>query len=287
MYPPEFDYARAASIREAIDLMQEHQGAKLLAGGHSLLPLLKLRQASADMLIDIGRISQLKGVARNNGTLSIGALTTHAYLASTGGLPGAIIDAASHIGDWQVRNRGTIGGNVAHADPASDHPTVLTALDAEIHITGDRGERNLRAGDFFLDLFTTALSENEIITDIDVPTPVRGTGSAYFKMVHPASAYSVLGAAAMITIVDGVCSSARVAVGGLTPKATRAFSVEAALTGKRLDEQTIEQASRALAADLPDDILIGDFYASTEYRKAIAPEYVQRAVTKAADRARM
>ena len=284
MYPPDFDYVRATSVRETISLLEENRNAKLLAGGHSLIPLLKLRTASADMLIDIGRIDELKGISRINGTFRIGALSTHSYIAATGGLPSALTDAASHIGDWQVRNRGTIGGNVAHADPASDHPTVLTALGANFHISGAHEERTIPASEFFTDMFTTALRESEVITVIDVPARGKDTGSAYAKMIHAASAYSVLGVAAVLSVIDGRCTAASVAIGGLTPKATKAPSVESALIGKMLDEATLKAASQAILDDLGDDIL-GDFYASADYRMAMAPEYVHRALKKAAERA--
>ncbi len=286
MYLPNFDYARAQSVDEAIYLLAGNQGARLLAGGHSLLPIMKLRQASPPMLIDIGRIDSMKGIDRTNGTFRIGALATHAMLAEATDLPSALVEAAGNVGDLQVRNRGTIGGNIAHSDPASDHPTVLTALGATMRIAGQKGERVLPAEAFFIDFFKTALKEDEVLINIEVPAHHKGIGSAYAKMIHPASGYSVLGAAARITLEDGRCSSASVAVGGLTLKATRAPSVEAALTGKALDKSILASAANAVLDDLGSD-LIGDSYASSEYRRSMAPVYVQQALEMALERASM
>jgi carbon-monoxide dehydrogenase medium subunit len=193
-------------------------------------------------------------------------------------VPAALSDAASHIGDPQVRNRGTVGGNVAHADPASDLPTVFLALGARFHLVGPNGERTVNAEDFFIDLFTTAVQPDEVLTSIHVPPP--DGGSAYAKMVNPASRYAMVGAAAVVGVNNGTCSHASVAVGGLTPKATKVPSVEAALVGKALSEDNIKAAAAAVADDLGDEIL-GDIHASAEYRRAMAPVYVARALMKA------
>lgn len=284
MYPPEFDYARAESIQEVISLLQEREDAKLLAGGHSLIPLLKLRTASVGTLIDIGRVSELKGVQRINGTVRVGPLTTHTEISRTEVLPDALTEAAANVGDRQVRNRGTIGGNVAHADPASDLPTVLTALGAAFRSMGPGGERTITSDDFFNGWFSTALGEHEVLTGVFIPTRSPETGTAYAKMSHPASGYAILGAAAALTVSAGRCTAARVAIGGLTPKATRAPSVEAALVGKSLDANMMETASKAVLDDLGED-LIGDSFASAEYRKAVVPEYVRRALISAFARA--
>ena len=284
MYPSNFDYVRASSVQEAVALLQDREDAKLLAGGHSLIPLMKLRTAMVGTLVDIGRIDELKGVQRPNGTAAIGPLTTHAQVAASTDLPTALREAAGNIGDLQVRNRGTIGGNIAHADPASDHPTVLTALGATFYTTGPSGQRFIPSESFFNGFFETSLGMHEVLTAIEIPVHEKGTGSAYVKMVHPASGYAILGAAAVVTIKDGKCTAASVAVGGLTPKATKAPSVEAALLGQALDESGIAAAARAVEDDLSDDLL-GDFYTSAEYRKAMAPVYVQRALKTAAGRA--
>ena len=285
MYPPKFDYVRASSLSEAISLLQDNDGASLLAGGHSLLPLLKLRLAAPSVLIDIGRIDSLKGIGpRRDGSYSIGALTTHAEVAASRELPTVLTEAAGWIGDPQVRNRGTVGGNVAHADPASDLPTVFSALGAAIHVRGPDGTRKIGASDFCTDLFTTDLNENEIVTEITIPAVEGRTGSAYAKMFNPASRYAMLGAATMVMLDGGRCKSVRVAVGSLTPAPQRAPSVEAALEGKELNDATIEAAARAVLDDLGDD-LIGDIHASAEYRRKTAPTFVRRALTKAAERA--
>ena len=287
MYAPDFDYYRAGSLAEAGQLLQQHPGAKLLAGGHSLIPLLKLRLATPPALIDIGRIDELKGISVADGRVRIGALTTHAELAASAELAArapALAEAAGLIGDPAVRNRGTIGGNVAHADPASDLPTVLCALDATIVVTAAGGERRIAAGDFFEGMMETALGDHDIIAAIEVPAAAAGQGQAYIKFSHPASRYAVIGAAAAVTLVDGSISTAAVALGGLVPVATRASSVEQAVAGQSPSADTIAAAAAAVSGDLGDD-LIGDIYASAEYRRAMAPVCVKRALTAAVERA--
>ncbi|MFQ5612784.1 MAG: FAD binding domain-containing protein [Anaerolineae bacterium] len=286
MYPPKFDYYRAASVSEAVSLLGQHSGAKVLAGGHSLIPLMNLRLTDPGVLIDIGRIDGLKGISAGGGSVRIGALTPHAAIASSGDVPQALSEAAGMIGDPQVRNRGTIGGNIAHADPASDLPTVLTALGATIHIAGPGGERSVAAADFFTGLFETALADGELVTAVEVPVQGSGSGSAYAKLFNPASRYAMVGAAAVITVAGGTCSAASVAVGGLTPSATKAPSVEAALVGQVLDEATIAAAAGAVQNDLGGDTLgVGDIHASADYRREMAAVFVKRAVTAAAERA--
>ena len=287
MYAPDFAYYRAGSLAEAGQLLQQHPGAKLLAGGHSLIPLLKLRLATPPALIDIGRIDELKGISVADGRVRIGALTTHAELAASAELAArapALAEAAGLIGDPAVRNRGTIGGNVAHADPASDLPTVLRALDATIAVTAAGGERSIAAGDFFAGMMETALGDHDIVTAIVVPAAPTGQGQAYIKFSHPASRYAVVGAAAAVTLADGTISTAAVALGGLVPVATRAGSVEQALGGQAPSADTIAAAAAAVSADLGDD-LIGDIYASAEYRRAMAPVWVKRALRAAVERA--
>ena len=287
MYAPDFDYYRADSLAEAGQLLQQHPGAKLLAGGHSLIPLLKLRLATPPALIDIGRIDELKGISVADGRVRIGALTTHAELAASAELAEqcpALAEAAGLIGDPAVRNRGTIGGNVAHADPASDLPTVLCALDATIVVTAAGGERRIAAGDFFEGMMETALGDHDIIAAIEVPAATAGQGQAYIKFSHPASRYAVVGAAAAVTLADGAISTAAVALGGLVPVATRATSVEQALAGQAPSTDTIAAAAAAVSGDLGDD-LIGDIYASAEYRRAMAPVCVKRALRAAVERA--
>ena len=287
MFAPSFDYYRAGAVREALALMQQHPGAKFLAGGHSLIPLLKLRLTAPTALIDIGRIPELKGIASSGGTIRIGALTTHAELATSPVLTAEcpmLCDAAGHIGDAQVRNCGTIGGNVAHADPASDLPTVLVALDARFVVASSKGERTVTASEFFQGMMTTALDASEILTAIEVPSKKTGQGMAYIKFSHPASRYAVIGAAAVVTMKGGSCEAAQVAIGGLVPVPARLRDVEAAVKGARPSQDVTAKAAAEATKQLGGDIL-GDVFASAEYRKAIAPVYVKRALAAAFQRA--
>ena len=287
MFAADVDYHRAGSVAEAVRLLQQNDGAKLIAGGHSLIPLMKLRLAAPTALVDIGRIDDLKGIEISNGAARIGPLTTHAEIAASDALAAAcpiLAQAAGMIGDPQVRNRGTIGGNVAHADPASDLPAVLTALDATFNVTGPNGDRAVEARDFFQGLLTTALGESEVLTSVEVPAAKSGQGGAYSKFSHPASRYAVVGAAAVLTVSGGTCSEARVALGGLVPSPIRASSVEGALAGKALTADVLSEAAGKVADDLGDDV-IGDVYASADYRRAMAGVYVGRALTAAAEQA--
>ena len=199
MWPGEFDYARPATVAEALQLLADNEDAKLLAGGHSLLPAMKLRLNEAPLLIDISRIDGLSGIS-NNGSLSIGALCTHAEIAASTEVQAscmALATATGMVGDQQVRNWGTLGGNVAHADPASDPPTVLVAFNANINIAGAAGSRSVAATDFFMDLFTVDLEPGEIITSIEIPAHPHD-GCSYVKMSHPASRYAVVGICAVL-----------------------------------------------------------------------------------------
>ena len=303
MYAPEFDYHRAGSVAEAIQLLGSHEDAKLLAGGQSLIPLMKLRLARPAVLVDIGRLADLKGISVNGDTIHIGGLTTHHEIASSAEIKNAnpmLAEAAAGIGDQAVRNRGTIGGNLAHADPASDWGTVLTALDASVDIQGPSGSRSVPLDDFFQGAFTTALAENEVVTGVNVPVlsahdhghdhdhdhehghdhgsrDIHGQVGEYAKMAHPASFYAVVGGAVVVTVADQRCTAARVAVGGLVPSPLRARSVENALVGKELTPENITAAVDHLADDLGDDV-IGDIFASAEYRKVVAPVEVKHAL---------
>ena len=302
MFAADFDYYRADSVAAAGRLLAAHPGAKLLAGGHSLIPLLKLRLAAPAAVIDIGRIAELRGISVDGGTLRIGALTTHAEIAASADVrqhARALAEAAGQIGDPAVRNRGTIGGNIAHADPASDLPTVLQALGATLDIAGPHGERPVAIDGFFQGVMTTALGADDLLTAIRIPTAGQAQGSAYVKFPHPASRYAVIGVAASLTSGTGggwraaltpgasretVCSSASVAIGGLVPAPVRCSAVEQALAGKPLSDEAFAAAAAAVGGDLGDDLL-GDIFASADYRKAIAPVYVRRALAAAAERA--
>lgn len=283
MFAAAFDYYRAGSIAEAHKLLREHPDARLLAGGHSLIPLMKMRLAMPAALVDIGRIASLKGITARGASLRIGSLTTHAELASSPVLQSAcpmLAEAAGLIGDSQVRNMGTIGGNIAHADPASDLPAVLLALDATIHAAGPNGERAIPITGFFQGMMTTALGPDEILTAIDVPAKQAGQGMAYVKFRHPASGYAVLGAAAVVSVADGACTSARVAIGGLLPAPVRCGDVERTLEKQRISSESLARAASEVRRVLNDDVM-GDIFASVDYRKAMAPIYVTRALTSA------
>jgi aerobic carbon-monoxide dehydrogenase medium subunit len=287
MYSADFDYRRARSIPEALELIASNPGGKLLAGGHSLIPLLKLRLAMPSAVIDIGRIPELRGIAVRDGALRIGALTTHAELAASADVKqsaAALAEAAAQVGDPAVRNRGTIGGNIAHADPASDLPTVLVALGARIEAVGPRGLRTIDAGQFFTGIMSTELADDEIVSDVVVPVPGRSQGSAYAKFSHPASRYAVVGAAALVTVSEGTCSAVSVALGGLLPHARRLPSVERALTGQPPNDAAVAAAAGHATADVGGDAN-GDLFASADYRKAMAPVYVKRALQAAIARA--
>ncbi len=302
MYAPEFDYHRANSVAEAIQLLGSQDNARLLAGGQTLIPLMKLRLARPSTLIDIGRIAELKGISVENDVIRIGGSTTHQAIASSHEVEHAnsmLAEVAGGIGDPAVRNRGTIGGNIAHADPASDWGTVLLALDAAIEIQGPGGSRTVSAGDFFQGAFTTVLADGEVVTAIRAPVlsghvhehehehghdhghpEVHGQVGEYAKMAHPASFYAVVGGAVVVTVEDNRCTAARVAVGGLVPSPLRARSVEIALIGKELSTANITEAVSHLADDLGDDI-IGDIYASAEYRRVVAAVEVKHALLHA------
>ena len=285
MYPRPFDYMRADSVEQALDLRSE-SGGRFLAGGHSILPMMKLRMAAPDALVDIGRIDQLRGISANGG-FTIGALTTHTMVASAGsdGFPAALSEAAGMIGDPQVRNRGTVGGNVAHADPASDLPTVFSALGATMTAVSKGGSRDIAAADFFTGLFETALNDEEILTQITVGSEAGNRGSAYAKLFNPASRYAVVGACAVVDLDDdGRCTACTVAVGGLTPKATVLGSVADAVVGQPVTEESTENAARAALDEVGDQVM-GDVYAGAEYRRDLLPIFVARALTAAASRA--
>jgi len=290
MIPAEFDYYAPTSVEEAVGLLQQHgDEAKVLAGGHSLIPLLKLRLSSPPVLVDIGRIPELRGITRANGTVTIGAMTTHAQVESSEELRDTfpiMAEAATLIGDPMVRNRGTFGGALAHADPAADWPAVALALGARLRVMGPNGERTVSVDDFFVDMLTSALEPGEVLTRIDIPTPAQGvkTGMSYQKFAHPASGYAVVGVAAVVTLgADGACQDCRVAVTGAGPKATRQTAVEDALKGQQLTPELIAQAS-AHAGEGMD--FLGDIYASESYRAHLVKVYTKRALTAALEAAR-
>ena len=224
MIPSNFDYIKAGSVDEAIGLLQDTD-AKLLAGGHSLLPAMKLRLSSPSKLIDISQIADLRFINDKGDHLSVGPATTHYGLESSELVQSKILmlsEVAGSIGDLQVRNKGTIGGSIAHADPAADWPASLVATEAEIVVKGANGERSIAATDFFTGLFTTALQEDEIIIEIKIPIPPANSGTSYQKFMQPASRFAIVGCAAVVTKSNGNCERVRVAFSGLGDNAFRA-----------------------------------------------------------------
>ncbi len=286
MFAAEFEYRKAGSIAEAVQLLADNPDAKLLAGGHSLIPLMRFRLARPELLIDIGGIANLRGITVSGDTINIGALTTHAEIAASAEVQqanGLLAEAAGGIGDPAVRNRGTIGGNLAHADPASDWATVLTALGAIVSAQGPSGSRTIAVADLIEDAFATALAENELITTVSVPTLAANQRAEYAKMAHPASFYAVVGGAVVVTMDGDRCTAASVAVGGLTPRPVKASSVEQALTGTTLTMDSIADATARLSEDLnaAGVNIIGDVYASADFRSSVAPVEVKHALLHA------
>ena len=289
MFAKEFEYHRATSVAEAVQLLNANQDAKLLAGGHSLIPLMKLRQATPATLIDIGGIEELQGITVSDGTIRIGALTTHRAIETSAEVREAcamMAEAAEGIGDPQVRNRGTIGGNVSHADPGSDWPTVLTALNARFVIQGQRGlarrgSRTVPASEFFTGLLTTALAENEILTAVEVPRLEENQHAEYAKMAHPATSFAVVGSAVVVTVEGGRCSAASVAVGGLVPTPLRARAVENALVGQELTVENIAAAAERVTIDVGNNATGDSVFASADYRRAMVAAEVKHALNHA------
>ena len=284
LFPSQFDYYRPSSVEEAIGLLGANPDAKILAGGHSLLPAMKLRLAAPAALVDIGRIEELRGISVNGGA-TIGAMTTYEEIQDSEEIrqhAPMLAEAAATVGDPQVRARGTMGGSLAHADPAADLTAVFLALGGEIRATGSDGERIISADDLFVDLLTTSLQPDEIITQIRIPSQGR-TAMAYQKHEHPASGYAVVGVAAALTLGEGNrCESARVAVTGCTSKATRLTRAEEALSGQPLNDETITRAADAAAEGLQ---INGDLYASEEYRRHLLGVITRRVLHEAATRA--
>ncbi|MBX6342193.1 MAG: xanthine dehydrogenase family protein subunit M, partial [Thermomicrobiaceae bacterium] len=238
MYPAAFDYHRPSSVEDAVRLLQQNPEAKILGGGHSLLPLMKLRLATPSALIDVTRIPGLSGVRAEGDRIVVGATTTYDDLMKSSDLQQAlplIVEACNVIGDTQVRNKGTIGGSLAHNDPAGDMPAVALALDAEITAVGPGGKRTIAARDFFVDMLQTALNPDEVVTEISFGRPQGRVGMAYEKFAHPASGYAIVGVAAVVQLgEDNRAQSVKVAVTGAGPVARRLDAVESALQGQEL-----------------------------------------------------
>jgi carbon-monoxide dehydrogenase medium subunit len=279
--PTVFEYQRATSVDDAIAKLKA--GGKLLAGGHSLVPLMKLRLSEPGTLIDIARIPGLAGVREKDGTIEIGAATVHHDVATSALLRDKcpfVAEAASDIGDQQVRNRGTLGGSLAHSDPAADYPAVMLALDADILIKGPNGARTSKASGFFQDLFTVDLAPDELIVGVQF-APVRA--AAYAKLHQRASHFAIVGVAAALDVKSGTIQGARLGLTGAGTHAMRLTNVEQALAGKPLSKATIEAAANISGADV--GTVNSDIHASEAYRRAMIPVFTKRALEAAMARA--
>jgi len=285
MFPAKFAYAAPKTLEEAVGLLEDDE-AKILAGGHSLLPLMKLRLAQPRLLVDIGRIPGLSYVRREDGFLAIGAMTTYRDIEHSPEVEQAapvLREAVHEVGDPQVRAKGTLAGALAHADPAGDLPAVALALGGTVRAVGPGGERELDLDSFFVDMLTTALQEKEIIREVRLRAQPSGAGAAYQKFDQPASHYALTGVCAVVSVSGGSIASARIGVTGVGPKAYRPTAVESALVGK---SATDEEALKAAVQTVADGIDVqGDIHASPEYRAHLARVLTRRAVVEAAQRA--
>ncbi|MBV9173017.1 MAG: xanthine dehydrogenase family protein subunit M [Chloroflexi bacterium] len=284
MFPAKFAYAAPNSLQEAVGLLEDPD-AKVLAGGHSLLPLMKLRLAQPKLLVDIGRIPGLSYIRVEDNQLAIGAMTTYREIQNSGEVKQSapvLAEAAHEVGDPQVRAKGTLAGALAHADPAGDMPAVVLALGGTIKAVGPGGERDLDLESFFVDMLTTSLQEREIIREVRLNVRPSGAGAAYLKFDQPASHYALTGVCAIVSVSGGMISSARLGITGVGPKAYRATAAEQALAGKPVDEDAVRAAVQSVADGV--DVL-GDIHASPEYRAHLARVLSRRAVLEAARRA--
>jgi aerobic carbon-monoxide dehydrogenase medium subunit len=279
MIPAAFEYVRTASLPAAIDLLHnDPDGAKLVAGGHTLIPAMKLRLASPTLLVDIRGVDELKGIEIGE-RVRIGALTTHAELLASDPLYRVLPifrEAAPMIADAQVRNRGTIGGSLANADPAADWPAVVIALNAEMEIAGPNGRRRVAAEDFFVDLMTTALAPDEVLVALHIARPEPNVRFGYRKIRHPASGYAVVGVAAALAVQDAVISTATIGVTGATARAFSADAATAFLIGKSLSSDTIKQAASIVSEHAE---CLSDHYASADYRRHLIKTQLVRVLS--------
>jgi aerobic carbon-monoxide dehydrogenase medium subunit len=282
--PTAFEYQRAASLDDAVAKLAAGNGnAKLIGGGHSLIPLMKFRMTEPQVLIDIARLPDLCGIRERDGKIEIGAATVHHHVATSTVLRQqcpVVSDAAAEIGDPQVRNRGTLGGSLAHADPSADYPPVMLAIDAEIHVKGPKGWRVAKARDFFKDLFTVDLAPDEIIAGAQF-APVRT--AAYAKLHQRASHYAIIGVAAALDVRNGKIQWARIGLTGAGSHAIRLTNVEEALAGQAASTETIGAVAKIAGTDL--QTVNADIHASEDYRRAMIPVFTRRALEKAIARA--
>ena len=288
MIPQSFEYLRPKTVSEAITLLEKHgEAAKILSGGQSLIPLMKVRLARPEYIVDINRLPDLQYIKEESGFLKIGALTREAELEASELVRAkypVILDTARLIADPQVRNMATVGGNLAHGDPANDHPATMLALGAEIVAVGKNGERAIPINEFFLSVFTTALEQGEILTEIRIPIPPSGSGGAYFKLERKVGDFATVGVAAQVTIdAAGVCRWAGIGLTNVGPIPIKAIRAEQSLIAKNLDDNQINQAANLAAEDSQPS---SDLRGPAKYKLAMVRELTKRALTRARERAR-
>jgi len=287
MIPQSFEYFRPETVSEAIALLKEHgDGAKILSGGQSLIPMMKIRLARPEYLIDINRLANLQYIKEEGGFLKIGGLTREADLETSSLIRSKypiILDTAAMIADPQVRNLATVGGNLAHGDPANDHPATMLALGAEIIATGQGGERIIPITGFFLSVFTTALEHGEILTEIRIPIPPSGSGGAYFKLERKVGDFATVGVAAQVTLDgSGVCRRAGIGLTNVGATPIKAVRAEGILVGKTIDERQISQAAQLAAEEAEPS---SDLRGPAEYKVSMVRELTKRALVRASERA--
>jgi carbon-monoxide dehydrogenase medium subunit len=287
MDPGEFEYLRAESVAHALDLLEEYPDPAVLAGGHTLLPDIELGLADPDTVVDIGTVDAMRGIERGSDVMHIGALTTYGELLDTDALRDratVLTEAVGEIGDTQVRNRATVGGNLVRPEPTSDLSAAIIASDATLVATSRRGERRIDADDFFRPMRTTALDEDELLTRIDVPLVSGDGGGAYSKTQSPSARYTLVGVAARVSVDDRLVSTARVAANGVTNHGIRLTGVEDALEGKRFDTETIAAAAARATVGIDESQLIDDNQASATFRTQLLEVYTQQALERTAKR---
>lgn len=286
MIPGEFDYYSPSTVQEALTLLAEHgDGAKLLAGGQSLIPAMRFRLAMPGVLIDLNSIDGLGYVREENGHLAIGAMTREAELDGSAVIHNKyalLADAAQVIADPIVRNMATVGGNIAHSDPANDHPAVMLAYGAEVVAQGPNGRRTIAIDDFFTDLFENSLADDEILTEIRIPTPGVNSGGAYVKVERKVGDYAVSAVAVQLTMDGNTCTAARIGLTNVSPVPMRATNAEQALIGQALTDDVIEAAGQAAAAECDPS---PDLRGSEAYKRDLTRVVTKRTIRKAMERA--
>jgi aerobic carbon-monoxide dehydrogenase medium subunit len=286
MYPAAFEYHAPATVKDALKLLDKLDDAKILAGGHSLVPMMKLRLAQPKHLIDLRKVTGLSGIKEDKSAIVVGAMTTHWAVESSAVLKGkapVVSETAAMIGDPAVRNKGTIGGSLAHADPAADMPATAIALGFEFVCEGAKAKRTVKVDDWFQGLMSTALKDGELLTQVRIPVWPAGSGAAYLKFPHPASRFAVVGVCAAVTLdKSGTCTKASVGVTGAGTQAVRAKGVEAGLVGKQLDAATIEAAAQKAAEGVD---VQADLQGSVDYKSHLCRVFAKRAIDAAVKRA--